>query len=133
MFAAELTGGQMHKRDWLGLAAASCALAGFLAFRAVYLEPRAWGALCVSAAPPFACLPRGGLIWMQHFYLWGSLSLAFGLWGFAWRGGYAAQLAAVVLGIAAIENYNATWGAVGLSLGAWAWLRRDGWAARSRP
>jgi hypothetical protein len=123
-----LTGGVMHKRDLAGLVVAAGALAGFLAFR-VYIEPRAWGALCVSAAPPLACLPRGGLIWMQRFSLWGSLSLAFGLWGFAWCGGFAAQLAAVILGIAAVENYNATWGALGLALGAWAWMRREGWPA----
>jgi hypothetical protein len=119
----------MRRRDWVGLLLVVAALAGFVAFRAAYIEPREWGALCVAAAPPLACLPRGGLIWMQRFYLWGSLSLALGLWGFAWRGGFAAQLAAVVLGIAAIENYNATWGAIGLALGVWAWLRRDGWTA----
>ena len=118
----------MGKRDLMGLLLVAGALAGFVAFRYFYIEPRIWGALCVSAAPPLACLPRSGLIWMQHYYLWGSLSLACGLWGFAWRGGFALQLAAVILGIAAIENYNATWGAIGLALGAWAWLRRDGWA-----
>jgi hypothetical protein len=117
----------MNKRDVAGLLVAVAALAGFVAFRAIYIEPREWGALCVSAAPPLACLPRGGLIWLQRYYLWGSLSLALGLWGFAWRGGLPVQLASVVLGIAAIENYNATWGAIGLALGAWAWLRRDGW------
>ncbi len=121
----------MGKRDVAGFLVAAVALAGLVAFRYAYIEPRAWGALCVSASPPFACLPRGGLIWMQRYYLWGSLSLAFGLWGFAWFGGFAAQLAAVVLGIAAIENYNATWGAIGLALGAWAWLRREGWSVRT--
>jgi hypothetical protein len=59
--------------------------------------------------------------------LLGSVPLALGLWGFAWRGAFAAQLGAVILGIAGIENYNATWGAVGLALGAWGWLRREGW------
>jgi hypothetical protein len=81
----------------------------------------------VSAAPPLACLPRGALIWLQRTYLWGTLSLMFGVWGFAWRGGFPVQLLAVLFGIAAIENYNATWGAVGLALGIWAWTRRDGW------
>ncbi len=121
----------MGKRDLIGLLVAAAALGGFVCFRYAYIEPREWGALCVSASPPLACLPRGGLILMQRYYLWGGLSLALGLWGFAWRGGFAVQLAAVVLGIAAIENYNATWGTIGLALGVWAWLRRDGWSAHA--
>jgi hypothetical protein len=84
----------------------------------------------VAAAPPLACAPRAGLIWLQHYYLLGAVSLGLGLWGLAWRGGFGAQLGAVLVGIAALENYNATWGAIGLALGAWAWLRREGWARR---
>ena len=121
----------MRQRDYYGLGAAVLALAALVAYRQIYLEPRAWGAACVSAAPPVACMPRAGLIWLQHYYLLGAVSLALGLWGLAWRGGFAAQLGAVLVGIAALENYNATWGAVGAALGAWAWLRREGWAARA--
>ena len=121
----------MRRRDIYGLGAAVLATAGLIAYRQVYLEPRQWGALCVSAAPPLACVPRDGLIWLQHYYLLGIVSLALGLWGFAWRGRFAAQLGAVLFGIAALENYNATWGAVGAALGAWAWLRREGWAQRT--
>jgi len=36
-------------------------------------------------------------------------------------------VAAVVLGEAAIENYNSTWGAIGAALGVWGWVRREGW------
>jgi hypothetical protein len=117
----------MQRRDYWGLGITALATAGFILYRAYFLEPREWGALCVSAAPPLACLPRAGLMWLQHYYLLGSVPLALGLWGFAWRGAFAAQLGAVILGIAGIENYNATWGAVGVALGAWGWLRREGW------
>jgi hypothetical protein len=119
----------MRQRDVWGLAIVAAVTAGLIAFRAYFIEPREWGALCVMAAPPFACAPRATLIWLQRYYLLGSASLALGLAGFAWRGGFAAQITAVLMGVAAIENYNATWGAVGLALGGWAWLRRDGWAS----
>jgi hypothetical protein len=29
------------------------------------------------------------------------------------------------MGIAAVENYNATWGMVGAALGVWAWLGQN--------
>ncbi len=117
----------MQRRDMWGLATVVAATVGMIAYRAYFIEPRSWGALCVLASPPIACLPRAALIWLQRYYLWGAGSLALGLFGFAWGGGFAAQLAAVILGVAAIENYNATWGAIGLVLGAWGWLRRDWW------
>ena len=120
----------MRRRDWVGLGAVLLVWAALIAYRQLYLEPRAWGALCVSARPPLACLPRQGLIWLQRYYLIGSASLALGVWGLAWRGGFAVQLGAVLIVIAAVENYNATWGAIGAALGAWAWLRREGWPAR---
>jgi hypothetical protein len=121
----------MQRRDVWGLAVVAAAAVGLIAYRAWFIEPREWGALCVAAAPPAACVPRAALIWLQRYYLWGAGSLALGLFGFAWGGGFGAQLAAIILGVAAIENYNATWGAIGLALGAWAWLRRDGWPARA--
>jgi hypothetical protein len=120
----------MQRRDFWGLGAVAAAIAALVLFRYYVLEPRVWGALCVQAQPPLACLPRGGLIWLQGHYLMGTGSLALGIYAFAWRGGFAAQLAAVILGAAAIENYNATWGAIGLALGAWSWLRRDSWNCR---
>ena len=123
----------MRGRDRAGLCAVVLAVAALVAYRQIYLEPREWGALCVGATPPLACVPRQGLIWLQRYYLMGSVSLALGLWGLAWRGGFAVQLAAVLIGIAAVENYNATWGAIGAALGAWGWLRREGWSSRPRP
>ena len=121
----------MRQRDGWGLAVVAAAVAGFVAYRQVYLEPRVWGALCTAAAPPAACVPRAGLIWLQHYYLLGVGSLAAGVWGFAYWGRFGAQLAAVVLGVAAIENYNATWGAIGAALGVWGWVRREGWGKAS--
>ncbi len=120
----------MRRRDIFGLSAILLATAALIAYRAIYLEPREWGALCVAAHKPLACGPRAALGWLQHYYLMGAASLALGLWGLAWRGGFAVQLAAVLIGIAAIENYNATWGAAGAALGAWAWLRRQDWSHR---
>ena len=112
----------MRRRDIIGLGIVAAATAGLIAYRAVYIEPRVWGALCASAQPPLACLPRAGLIWLQRYYLWGTISLALGLWAFAWRAPFAIHILAIIIGIAGIENYNATWGAVGAALGAWAWL-----------
>ncbi len=120
----------MRRRDVIGLAAAVSTATVLIVYRLEIIEPREWGAACVQAVRPMACVPRSGLIWLQGRYLLGSLPLAFGLWGFAWRGGFPAQLAAVLIGIAGIENYNATWAAAGLALGAWGWLRREGWQAR---
>jgi hypothetical protein len=31
-------------------------------------------------------------------------------------------VAAIVVGVAGVENYNATWGMVGVGLGAWVWV-----------
>lgn len=121
----------MRQRDIIGLAAVLLATAALIAYRQIFLEPREWGSACVAAAAPLACMPRAGLIWLQHYYLLGIASLALGLWGLAWRGGFPAQIGAVLLGIAAVENYNATWGAIGAALGAWAWLRREDWTPRS--
>jgi hypothetical protein len=118
----------MRQRDVWGLAVVAAVTAGLIAYRAYFIEPREWGALCVMEVPPLACAPRAALIWLQRYYLLGAASLVLGLAGFAWRGGFPAQILAVVIGVAAIENFNATWGAAGLALGAWGWLRRDGWA-----
>ncbi len=117
----------MRRRDVIGLTAVVVTAAMLILYRAYFLEPRAWGAACAAAEAPLACLPRAGLIWLQGRYALGGAALLLGLTGFAWGGGFPAQLGAVLVGVAAIENYNATWGAVGLALGAWGWLRRVSW------
>ena len=113
----------LRTRDLVAFACLLAVLAGAVAYRAVYLEPRAWGALCAGAAAPLACLPRAGLLWMQHFYLLGIASLACGIAAFFLRGPFALAIAAIALGIVAVENYNASWGMLGAALGAWTWLR----------
>ena len=115
----------MRRRDWYGLAAALAVLGGTLLYRAIYVEPREWGALCAAAAVPLACLPRAGLQWLQHWQLWGAGALALGLWAFAGRAPFAVRVAAVALGAVAAANYNASWGVLGAVLGAWAWIRPE--------
>lgn len=115
---------QVGGRNWAGLAVVAAATAGMIAYRAVYIEPREWGTICAaSAGAPLACAPRTALFWLQREYLWGGIALALGLWAFLARGPLAVAVAAVVMGVAAVENYNATWGMVGAGLGVWAWLR----------
>jgi hypothetical protein len=111
------------RQDWAGLAIVTLATAALIAYRAYYIEPRAWGAICAAAGAPLACAPRAALFWLQTKYLWGGIALALGLWAFLARGPFAVAVASVVMGIAAVENYNATWGMVGAALGVWAWLR----------
>ncbi|MCK8783136.1 hypothetical protein M0638_01920 [Roseomonas sp. NAR14] len=117
----------MQRRDWIGLAVAALALGGMLAFRAAYVEPRAWGALCAAPSPfaaglPLPCYPRAALLWLQNWQLWGLSALLLGLLAFL-RAAFVPAVAAVALGAVAVANYNASWGMLGLALGAWAWLR----------
>ncbi len=114
--------GKAGRRDVVGLAVVVAATVGLIAYRAVYIEPRAWGAICAAAEAPLACVPRAGLIWLQGKYLWGAVALALGLWAFLFRGPFWVAVAAIVVGIAGVENYNATWGMVGVGLGAWVWV-----------
>ena len=109
-------------RDWVGLAVVVAAGAGMALYRAHFIEPRAWGAVCAAAAPPLACLPRAGLLWLQREYLWGTVALLLGLWSFLARGPFVVAIAAIAVGVAGVENYNATWGMLGAALGVWAWL-----------
>ena len=114
----------------IGLAVVAAATAGIIAYRYAYIEPRAWGAICAASAPPIACAPRAALLWLQQKYLWGSVSLALGLVAFLCRGPFWVAVAAIVVGVVAVENYNATWGMIGLSLGAWVWVGQ--WDNRRR-
>ena len=113
------------RRDWLGLGAVLASSGALLAYRAWFIEPRAWGAICAAAAPPLACLPRHWLLWMQQYYLWGTTALALGLAVFLLRLAFPLRVLAVIAGVAAVANYNATWGMVGAALGVWAWVRED--------
>ena len=131
------------KRDLLALVAVLAAVGAMVLYRYVGVEPREWGAACLDLSrAPLACYPRAGLLWLQHWQLWGGAALALGLWCFV-RAPFAARPAAVALGVIAVLNYNATWGMLGAALGAWAWAEglarqgardapRDG-AGRSRP
>ncbi len=112
----------LSRRDIWGLAIVAAATAALIIYRATYIEPRAWGATCAAANPPLVCASRAALFWLQRQYLWGGIALALGLCAFLARGPFAVAVAAVVMGMAAVENYNATWGMVGAALGVWAWL-----------
>lgn len=109
----------MRRRDWVAAVLLACWLGALLAYRQVYVEPREWGAVCAAATPPLACLPRAGLMWMQHYGLWGGLALALGLAAFA---GAPVAAWAMAAGIAGMVNYNATFGLLGAAIGFWAWL-----------
>jgi hypothetical protein len=119
----------MTRRDWTGLLAAFGVLGAMLAYRAVFVEPRDWGSLCAEVVVPLACHPRGALLWLQHWGLWGGGALGLGLWAFL-GGPFAVRVTAVALGAVAVANYNASWGMLGLALGAWAWI---GAARRAAP
>ena len=113
------------RRHLIGLACVAASVAGLLAYRAWFVEPRAWAALCAASAPAVACVPRGWLLWLQHYGLWGGAALVMGLW--ALRGApFAVAVAVVAFGVAGVVNYNASFGMLGLSLGSWAWLNVSG-------
>ena len=115
----------MTKRDWTGLLIVLAALGALLAYRAAYVEPRAWAALCGGAAAPWACQPRAALLWLQHWQVWGGGALVLGLWALL-GAPFVVRVAAVALGAMAVANYNVTWGVLGLALGAWAWIGAAG-------
>jgi len=122
------------RRDAIALACIAGFIAALLLYRHIYVEPREWGAICAPGAPdiPLACLPRAALLWLQYQYFWGLGALALGLWAFL-GGPFWIRIASVVLGIAAVINYNATWGMVGAALGVWAWLCRPRPGVNVRP
>jgi hypothetical protein len=108
--------------DWIWLAVVLAAGFGMAEYRAVYIEPRSWGAVCAAAGAPWACVPRAGLLWLQTKYLFGVISLVLGVGAFLMRGPRWLAAVAMIVGIAGVQNYNATWGMLGAALGAWAWL-----------
>lgn len=109
----------MRRRDLAGLLVLAVWLAGLLAYRAVYVEPRGWAAACALAAPPYACLPRAALLWAQQYGVWGGGALLLGLAAFL---GAPCITPAIALGLAGVVNYNASFGMLGLALAAWAWI-----------
>lgn len=111
----------MRRRDAIGLATVAAVWAATALYRAFFIEPRAWSALCAAAAPPLACVPRAGLLWLQQQYLLGAGALVLGLWAF-FGGGFRVCVAGVALGIVGVENYNATWAMTGAALAAWCWI-----------
>lgn len=90
-------------------------------FRLLYVEPRVWVGLCAAPSPPWVCLPRGWLLWLQYEGAWGLAGFLLGLAAF-WAAPLAVAAAAVALGIAGVINYNATWGLLGAALGVWRWM-----------
>lgn len=112
----------MQRRDWLGILMVAASLLALLAYRDMFIEPRAWGAACAASPAPTACVPRAALLWLQHFYLWGAAALALGLWAFI-GAPFAIAVAGVTMGAAAVVNFNASWGMWGLAFAAWAWIR----------
>jgi hypothetical protein len=112
----------MRRRDWIGLVIVVLTLPALLAYRQIYVEPREWGVACAVTAPPLACYPRDALLWLQQYYLWGTLSLLLGVWALV-RAPLWVAVAAAAVGIAGVVNYNVTWGMLGAALGIWAWIR----------
>ncbi len=123
MARVAILGKAVRRRDWVALGVVAAWIAGMIGYRYVYIEPRAWGAICAAAAgAPLSCVPRAGLLWLQREYLWGGGALALGLWAFLFRGPFWVVVAAICVGVGGVENYNATWAMVGLALGAWVWV-----------
>jgi hypothetical protein len=118
----------MRRRDLAALLVLALWLGGLLAYRAAYVEPRAWAAACAATTAPFACVPREALLWMQQYGLWGGAALALGLAAFL---GAPTITLAIALGLGGVANYNATFGMLGLALAAWAWISPPSRAART--
>ena len=113
------------RRDLWALLAVAAAIGLMTAYRHVYVEPRAWGAICLDlSGAPFACRPRAALLWLQHWQFWGAGAMLLGFWAFL-GGPLAVRGAAVALGVIAVLNFNATWGMIGAALGAWAWVEAN--------
>ena len=120
---------QFHRRhpfiaDAMGIALVAVTFGLMLLFRAVYVEPREWGAICVTVDPPASCGPRALSLWLQTIYGWGAMALYAGLLTLI-RSPSGVSVAAVALGAIAIINQNATGGALAICLGLWSWVRRD--------
>ncbi|MGH7118628.1 MAG: hypothetical protein ACREFP_06530 [Acetobacteraceae bacterium] len=124
------------RRDLPALLLVAAAIGGVVLYRRYGVEPRYWVGACIAAHPPFGCLPRAWVVRLQGQDLWGWAALLFGIAAFVTRR-FACALAALILGGAAVVNFNATLGMPGAALGLWTWLRlppaepRDGGGARA--
>jgi hypothetical protein len=114
----------MRRRDWIGLVLLGLSAAALIGLRQALVEPDSWAAACAGAAPPWRCLVRQAILWLQTWGLWGGAAVALGVWALL-GGPFAACVAGVAAGIGGIENYNVTWGVLGGSLAGWAWLRQS--------
>jgi len=114
--------GHRVRRDWIGLLLVGLGAAALIGLRLALVEPEGWAAACAGAAPPWPCLVRQAILWLQNWGLWGGAAVALGVWAML-GGPFAACVAGVAAGIGGIENYNVTWGVLGGSLAGWAWLR----------
>jgi hypothetical protein len=120
----------MRRRDLWALAGLALWLAALLAFRAGVVEPRAWGAACTVAGAPWPCIPRAGLLWLQHYGIWGGAALALGLAGFL---GAPTIVLAIAFGLGGVVNYDVSFAMLGLALAAWAWISPAAKARACRP
>lgn len=98
------------------------AIAGAIIYRRYGVEPRYWAGACIAQNPPFGCLPRMAVVWLQGQDLWGWAALVLGFGAFLTRR-LALAIAALIVGGAAVVNFNASLGMFGTALGAWSWLR----------
>ncbi len=109
----------MRRRDLWPLLSLALWLAALLAYRAQYVEPRAWGAACAAAGAPWPCAPRAALLWMQQYGVWGGAALVLGLAGFL---GAPTIILAAAFGLGGVVNYDASFAMLGLALAAWTWI-----------
>lgn len=109
-------------RDLPALLLVVAAIGGAMVYRRYGVEPRHWAAACIASQPPFGCVPRAAVVWLQGQDLWGWAALLLGVAAFLTRR-FAIAIAALILGGAAVVNFNASLGMPGAALGLWTWLR----------
>lgn len=107
--------------DWAGIWAVSVIGFGMFAFRQLAIVPRATVGLCAATPAPPICVPRAAVLWLQYHQLFGWAALILGLAGF-FLGRRWAGILGLGVGIAAVENYNATTGMIGAAFGLITWL-----------
>lgn len=98
----------------LSVAIVFAVAAGFV--RTQFIEPDYMGALCTSAAPPWWCALRLGILTFTSFGIFGYAALGFGLASFFVKGRctMAAVIISAVFGGIGLSIYNAYWAGTGL-------------------